>query len=461
LSADLTPRHNGAIYMESGHSPTARSLVVSFGWCYRTGSRVNELTEADMSGLLHSHRSGAAPDVAALGGIFCTLSYDHLSESVWICTDMWAQHGYYYGSTSDIVVVSSKASIVADLLRAQMDGMSYLALLRGTGIPPGRTLYSNVWRVTCGRALHLDGSRRIARLVQVQPLHRAPLKVGFATALDQFIEVVTTVCPFAASRPSTVVDLTGGNDSRLMAAALASEQGSRVGKSVTFKVVGDETHPDVVIARQIAGLFGWSLRWNARPSDEGHSIDSLCKAALLGDGFQMPLAVGNRLLQETQHWGSFDAHVGSIGGELFRDFFWRHELHNVGRTNRVNFDALLRHRLYAAANVDPGRLSDGRITLADHNVALLQPYRLVVAALPEILNVYALDIIYLHKLMATSYCWILADLRKLILPFLSADVTKVSLRISGNSGPSAGSLRRRSKGYIRPWRHYLPTPGRL
>jgi hypothetical protein len=402
---------------------------MSFGWCYRNGSSVNDLTEADMIAFLQTHRSGAAPDVAAMEGIFCILSYDHVSESMWICTDMWAQHGYYYGSNSDLVVVSSNASIVADMLEAQIDGMSYLALLRGTGVPPGRTLYRNVWRVTCGRALHLDASRRTAQLVQIQPLHRPPVRVTFASALDQVVESLTTVCPFAASRPSTVVDLTGGNDSRLMAAALRSSRGSRVDEDVTFKVVGEDSHPDVVIARQIADLFGWSLRRNPTPSDEGLSVELLVKAALLGDGFQMPLAVGKRLLQETQHWESFDAHVGSIGGELFRDFFWRHELQHEGRTSRVNFDALLKHRLYASVNVDPGRLSDGLITLADHNAALLKPYRLVVAALPEMLNVYALDIIYLHKLMSTSYCWILSDTRKVILPFLSAAATNVSLRI--------------------------------
>lgn len=429
LSADLTSRHNGATYLEDSDRPTARSLVISFGWSYRTGSQVNELSESDMLAFLHSHRVGAVPDVAVLSGIFCIVSFDHISETLWVCTDMWAQHGYYYGSNADIIVVSSRASVVADLLKAPIDGMSYLALLRGTGIPPGRTLYSNVWRATCGRAVHLDGRRRTARLVQVQPLYQPPLAVSFAAALDEVTDVVSTVCPFAASRPSTVVDLTGGNDSRLMAAALASAGGSRVADQVTFKVVGDETHPDVVIAGQIAAMFGWSLQRNARPSDAGHSLDSLSGAAVLGDGFQPPLAVAKRLKQETQHWQSFDAHVGSIGGELFRDFFWRQELQNVGRTNRVNFDALLRHRLYAAANVDPGRLSEGRISLADHNAALLEPYRLVVGSLPEMLNVYALDIIYLHKLMATSYCWILSDLRKVILPFLSAAITRVSLRM--------------------------------
>lgn len=101
----------------------------------------------------------------------------------------------------------------------------------------------------------------------------------------------------------------------------------------------------------------------------------------------------------------------------------------MGRTNRVNFDALLKYRLHASNDVDVTHISDGHLTRNDHNWALLKPYQMIASAAPDILNVYKLDIIYAHKLMSRSYCWILSDLRKVILPFLSHEITQVSMRM--------------------------------
>lgn len=429
LSANLTERRNGNIYCEQINDPHSTSFVISFGWCYRCESRADRFEEKAMFEFLQSHRSKPIPDVDVLSGIYTLLSYDHISETLWICTDMWAQHGFYYGSDDSKVVVSSKASIVAEALNASIDGVSYLSLLRDTGIPPGRTLYSDVWRVTCGRALHVDLKNRTARTVQMQPLYRVPQNITFDDAVDQLIDVLVRVCPSAASGPSTVVDLTGGNDSRLMAAALSSSQGGRIGKQVTFKVVGEEDLSDVMIARQIANKFGWNLqrmsRWN---EEEAYSAKSLLEASILSDGNFLPRNVHRRRTQELKYSSSLIGHVGSLGGELFRDFFWRHEFLKMGRTNRVNFDALLKHRLYASNDVDVACISDGQLTLHDHNLSLLSPYQAIASAAPDLENVYKLDVIYLHKLMSRSYCWVLSDMRKLILPFLSHEITLASLR---------------------------------
>lgn len=428
LSADLTDRRNGDLYIEENSDPQNKSFVMSFGWCYRCGNNANQFEKRAMFEFLQSHRSKTIPDIDELSGIYTLLSYDHLGETLWICTDMWAQHGFYYGSNDSKVVVSSKASIVAEALNASIDGVSYLSLLRDTGIPPGRTLYSDVWRVTCGRGLYVDLKNRTARMVQMQPLYQTPQNITFNEAVDQLIDVLARVCPSAASGPPTVVDLTGGNDSRLMAAALSSSQGGRIGKQVTFKVVGEEDLPDVMIARQIANKFGWTLQRISRWTEEAYSAKSLLEASILSDGNYLPKNIHSRRTQESEHSGSLIGLVGSLGGELFRDFFWRHEFLKMGRTNRVNFDALLKHRLYASNDVDVVHISDGQLTLHDHNLSLLSPYQTIASAAPDVQNVYKLDIIYLHKLMSRSYCWVLSDLRKLILPFLSHEVTSFSLR---------------------------------
>lgn len=154
----------------------------------------------------------------------------------------------------------------------------------------------------------------------MQQLYQPPENISFKEAVDQLIEVLVRVCPSAASGSLTAVDLTGGNDSRLMAAALSLSQSGQIGKQVTFKVVGDESHPDVIVARQIAGSFGWTLLRDDRTTDEDYSAKSLMNASILSDGSYLPTNVHRRLTQESVRWGSVDRLVGSLGGELFRDF---------------------------------------------------------------------------------------------------------------------------------------------
>ena len=429
LKADLTPRHNGTIWVEEHDDPAKRSAVMTFGWCYKMGSGNNELTESEMAELVHLQRKNGTPNVDVLSGTYCLLSYDHVSESLWVCTDMWAQMGFYFGSNEDIAVAGSSAAEIADILNEKLDGISYLSHLRGTDFPPGRTLFANVWRATCGRALHLNLKNKIARVVQIQPLYHPPLRIGFKEAVERFIDVTSRVIPQAASDPSTCVDLTGGNDTRMSAAALAYAQGGKIGQQVLFRVTGSANHPDAVTAQRIADTFGWTLIRNDRDFPLDYSIESLQKAAILSDGkFNLSLIL-NRLIRETKFWETTGGLVGSLGGELFRDFNWRHELLNIGRTNRINYRAWLRHRLWASNDVDIKRVSAGRLNLEDHNEALIQPYRTVDQTLPDMKNVYKLDRFYHYKKMHSTWCWPISDLRKIILPFHCQEIARVSMAI--------------------------------
>jgi hypothetical protein len=226
------------------------------------------------------------------------------------------------------------------------------------------------------------------------------------------------------------VDLTGGNDTRLTAAVLASPGGAELGKAVTFKVHAASEHPDARIARKIADEFGWSLRrFDRAPSIADESTDSLRKVAVLSDGSRLLSDLARGLTHQASNWGDHPNLLGSLGGEFLRDFFWRHELLNMGRTPRVDYDAFLAQRLYASADVDFARVSGGALCREDHDEHLVNGYGWIEAGAPSLLNVYKLDRIGLHKYMFHADHWRFSELRTTKLPYLASEFLDLVLRL--------------------------------
>lgn len=420
----------GKIWLSKTKKLNERSAVVCFGWCYKIGSDENQVTDSDLSEFFDEHRKMKIPDFQKYSGNYSILSYDNINKTIWIVSDKWAQMGFFYGCNSKMIVVSSKASIVANNLHANIDGYSYISLLRCSTIQPGRSLYNNVWRITCGRGIYLDAKSKKAKLVQIHPLFQVPKYSSFKEALNDFVDIVPKVCQKASSLPGTVVDLTAGNDSRLTVASLISHYGRDIENKTTFKVIGSEDDIDVIIARKISKAYNLNLICQERNlSETDCSTDFLNKAILLSDGLFLPdPTFVCDIFREKQYWKSYDNLVGSLGGELCRDFFWRHEMLNMGRSKSVNFDALLRYRLYASNDIDVKRISNNYLTIDEHNYSLLQPYKQIVEKYPDIKNVYKLDIIYLYKLMTKSMSWVYSDYRRNLLPFLTSEVTSITLR---------------------------------
>lgn len=430
INAKFARHPFGKIWLSKTKKLNERSAVVCFGWCYKIGSDENQVTDSDLSEFFDEHRKIEIPDFQKYSGNYSILSYDNINKTIWIVSDKWAQMGFFYGYNSKMIVVSSKASIVANNLHANIDGYSYISLLRCSTIQPGRSLYNNVWRITCGRGIYLDVKSKKAKLVQIHPLFQVPKYSSFKEALNDFVDIVPKVCQKASSLPGTVVDLTAGNDSRLTVASLISYYGKDIENKITFKVIGSEDDIDVIIARKIAKIYNLNLIWQERDlSETDYSIDFLDEGILLSDGLFLPdptFVCG--IFREKAYWKSYDNLVGSLGGELCRDFFWRHEMLNMGRSKRVNFDALLRHRLYASNDIDVKRISNSHLSIEEHNCSLLQPYKEIEKKYPDIKNVYKLDIIYLYKLMTKSMSWVYSDYRRNLLPFLTSEVTSITLR---------------------------------
>jgi hypothetical protein len=226
-------------------------------------------------------------------------------------------------------------------------------------------------------------------------------------------------------------DLTGGNDSRLTAAAMLHEYPEGLRRNLIWCVAGPEDHPDVQIANKIAEICKWPILRLSKDSATAASVDRLQKSIIQADGTCLVDAAFGRINQEMNRGPDWMWHVGSIGGELLRGFFWRHEFLSLGRTEKVDFGALLAYRLYASRQVDAKILGQLSPSLNEHDEILLAPYRRIGEIGKDVLNTYKLDAMYLHKLCysaGSTQSWLMG-VRNIQFPLLSWEVSRKMLSI--------------------------------
>jgi hypothetical protein len=146
--------------------------------------------------------------------------------------------------------------------------------------------------------------------------------------------LTAAVAPLAKAASPVELSLTGGKDSRLVAAALVT-----AGVPFLARTHGFDDHPDVVVAAQVAAALGVEHRV-ATPSAPGDEVDPLARirsAVLVGDG----------MISAFENIGRPDpprplvTPVGGHGGELLRGGY-AEVLHGTGLKKTAGGLELLR-----------------------------------------------------------------------------------------------------------------------
>jgi hypothetical protein len=105
----------------------------------------------------------------------------------------------------------------------------------------------------------------------------------------------------------------------------------------------------------------------------GFSLEETRRAAAYADGTTLADAAVKRIRQETGLGTNWDWLVGSIGGELLRGFFWRHEMLSLKSPGDVDYAVLLACRLCAGRELDRRWLGKDSPSIEDHDQVLLAP----------------------------------------------------------------------------------------
>jgi asparagine synthase (glutamine-hydrolysing) len=187
----------------------------------------------------------------------------------------------YTARTGDCHLASSSALTLARLIGAALDPEGCRHLLGNATIYGQHTLFTGVRKVMPGRLLSYEPRGPIeARYWRAEDRvwGNTDAEGGFPRVADALVAAVETALRMY---PETIVDLTGGYDSRgVLAAVLATHLPAR------FIVNGPVTSPDVRVARNLGRRFGLSLEWNP-PSphpDASSLLRAAQEAAYLTDG---------------------------------------------------------------------------------------------------------------------------------------------------------------------------------
>ena len=403
------------------------SFVYLIGWCYRIGSPGRDVDDADLSRMLARHRAGQPPADEEISGNHLIVAYDAGSGALAVQPDHHAWIPAYFAAENGRIAVSNRAVLVASAVEAPFDGFSVSSLIRGVHYPFGRSLFAGVRRLLCGCWIRIDTRTPRLEVRRATPLNAPIRPIPRRDAVALVSDSVRSLARRLTAGEPTVFDLTGGMDTRLLAAGIRSENPVCVGSLFHWSIVGPEELADVRVARRVATALGWPLRRLDRVAPTDTDPSELERAALLSDGSCLVDLAFARLRLEAQEGGTW-GRAGGMGGELLRGWLWGQEFFRLGRTSRVNYQALFDYRLRPSRAFEGSALGPLWPSLAEHDDVLLGPYREIGAAGGDRVNAYKLDAIAQHKLIYLSYYWV-AGIRRVRLPFVSREFDRAVLSL--------------------------------
>jgi hypothetical protein len=248
--------------------------------------------------------------------------------------------------------------------------------------------------------------------------------MSFSDSADMLARVVRSSVRRCASKAPLCVDITGGNDSRLTAAALEAEG---IADRAIFRVVESTDNLDGEIGKKIAAMLGARIICQARHEGEV-KVESFARFSTLMDGNWISLTTARRMLSDRGIYADFDFHLGSLGGELARDFSWSHEYIRFWSPRAIDFNYLLRRRLYVPWKEHYFQIAGVPIERRQHDDYLLAPIHSLAEHMDGVYKPYILDCFYLHRLSRkTATLWAHAPSKTVLLPFLSSEFLDVAM----------------------------------
>lgn len=285
------------------------SATTSSGFAHDAGTL---LTNAELHRRLGSATDPAAA-VWALGGIHAVCRCDEGDV-----VRAWSSRGrlepVFFGETDDVGVASNRPLAAHLVARRRVDvdyDPAFAVNVLASGLPVGSgSPYRGVVQLPDMAELVLDGRGPSGRVLaderQVEP------RVDYVEPL--LGALVDSIAFLGGTEGPVQLSLTGGKDSRLVAALLA-----RAGVDFTTSTIGFPDHPDVVIAADVAALLGVDHRvvppagrHGLQEVDLGRRMHDILRSS---DGMLVPYDSPSARVSGPASRG---ATLGGAGGEVLR-----------------------------------------------------------------------------------------------------------------------------------------------
>ena len=192
-------------------------------------------------------------------GVYALIIIDELEKKIAIASDMLGSFHIYYRKLSDGIAVSNSSSLLAGLLPlSSLDPVGVQELCSNSVPNEDRSIWCEVKKLRAAEILNIDTHQTQVELTRHRPILqilndiRGYEKDPLPRVYDS-IEGVLDILQQSGGRGEEfrdlpwAVDLTGGNDSRALMAAIVAHQ-----IKVASTVTGPSSDPDVQIGESLA-----------------------------------------------------------------------------------------------------------------------------------------------------------------------------------------------------------------
>ncbi len=307
-------------------------------------------------------------------GHFALVIYNRREDQLSVIADPVGMFSIFYCQQGNRLLVSSSAFALAAHTNAQADILAVEHFLRTGRLEGDKTIWQDVKRLMGGKVLTASNGRIDQKEYWSPTYNHAIANLSFNEALDQSANILKQTFSHALKdEGKTWVDLTGGFDSRL--AAIVT---SKI--NVPFKAycMGPENNPDVQISRQICDAMGWEYLHSQLPEEwTENEYDWFNRALGCGDGRISLLRYAITMRGFENRNSDMQTNLAGVGGENWRGYSWQIEKTNIGRTTKLNYEALLDNKFshpFPLQVMRYNRTSDVRQELSDFIHQLTEKY---------------------------------------------------------------------------------------
>ncbi|MFC8620578.1 hypothetical protein ACFT9M_29735 [Micromonospora purpureochromogenes] len=339
---------------------TGASFTLRLGRAART--RTGDVTTAELAEQLGK---GTKADGVALAELVPPFAAAHRSgpgEPTVAATDWLGFRQLFWWQGDGVAAISTSALALGALAGAGLDhGALGLQSLVGWQVGLG-TVFAQVEKVPAGCLAVLDAGRVETHRYVEQSLALDGPAPSLPEAVDEMAGMLREFLrAYIADHPTTVLQLTGGQDTRVLLAALSPE--TRRGlRALTLDVRGGS---DATLAEKLSAMCGLDLHlhWldEQPPVTPAAAHRMALRAAAALDGMASPLALAPLLLAE----GHLEQghRLSGLGGEACRGFYYFGQPRHASTSPHL-IGQLANWRLYANEAVDARALEPGFVASA-------------------------------------------------------------------------------------------------
>ncbi len=360
-------------------------------WLAVQGSCFHQSGNNEPTYLLQRYLSVGPGQLALeLNGFFAVIIGNAITRATEVITDVVGSLHFYHRQLRSSIALSTSSRLLAQLETVSLDAVGCQEFLATGIIYEDRTFYNEVRKLPpASITTFLDGHQS-GQFRYWDPAGLKPESLSPEVAVERlWEELKSAVTSINRQYPSIVCDLTGGYDSRAVAAGFLAGE-----KEFATVVSGPGESPDVIVSRGLAETFHLQ-HIHYPPSLHRISSDEITWALRLTDG-ECDLA---EYIHVARIHGELSRHytisINGSFGELARGYWWELLIPATGRRRKLD-SARLAQRRYAVASHTQLVQPQWALNLVEHFQEIVDRS---LTGLENYPNTFQMDMTYLRMRM--------------------------------------------------------------